>query len=279
MSSAPAPPHRLDGRPADALRPVRLTCGVLKHAEGSVLIEAGDTRVLVAATVESRVPGFLAGRGRGWVTAEYAMLPRATNTRSQREVQAGRPSGRTAEIQRLIGRSLRAVVDTAALGERTLILDCDVLQADAGTRTAAITGAHVAMTQALGRLYLSGDLPGWPVTAEVAAVSVGICGGVALLDLDFEEDQGADVDMNVVATGGGEIIEVQGTAERRRFDRAELDRLLDLALGGIARLAELQREALAGLLDEVADRQRQPRRSPAPAKDERELWRGRGPGR
>ncbi|HSM51358.1 MAG TPA: ribonuclease PH, partial [Thermoanaerobaculia bacterium] len=215
----------------------------------------------------------------GWVTAEYAMLPRATTTRSQREVQAGRPSGRTAEIQRLIGRSLRAVVDTAALGERTLILDCDVLQADAGTRTAAITGAHVAMTQALARLYLSGDLPGWPVTADVAAVSVGICGGVPLLDLDFEEDQGADVDMNVVATGGGEIIEVQGTAERRRFDRAELDRLLDLALGGIARLAELQREALAGLLAEVADRQRQPRRSPAPAKDERELWRGRAPGR
>ncbi|MCL4837425.1 MAG: ribonuclease PH [Thermoanaerobaculia bacterium] len=279
MNTPSSPSRRLDGRPADALRPVRLTCGVLKHAEGSVLIEAGDTRVLVAATVENRVPSFLAGRGRGWVTAEYAMLPRATNTRSQREVQAGRPSGRTAEIQRLIGRSLRAVVDTAALGERTLILDCDVLQADAGTRTAAITGAHVAMTQALARLYLAGDLPGWPVTAEVAAVSVGICGGVALLDLDFEEDQGADVDMNVVATGDGEIIEVQGTAERRRFRRAELDRLLDLALGGIERLAEIQREALAGLLAEVAERQRQPRRSPAPAKDERELWRGRAPGR
>ena len=273
------PPRRAADRPAAALRPLHLSSGVLKYAEGSVLIEQGDTRVLVAATVENRVPPFLAGRGRGWVTAEYAMLPRATSSRSPREVQAGRPSGRTAEIQRLIGRSLRAVVDTSQLGERTLLLDCDVLQADGGTRTAAITGAWVAMVQALGRLYLAGDLPGWPVTAQVAAVSVGICGGVPLLDLDFEEDQVADVDMNVVATGAGEIVELQGTAERRRFSRTELDRLLDLALAGIAELAAKQQEAVAELLEMVAARQQQPRRTPPAPRDERDLWRGRAPGR
>lgn len=278
MSSFPNALRRRDERPADALRPVRFESGVLKHAEGSVLIEAGDTRVLVAATVENRVPSFLAGKGQGWVTAEYAMLPRATSTRSQREVQAGRPSGRSSEIQRLVGRSLRSVIDLGKLGERSVIIDCDVLQADAGTRCAAITGGYVALVQALAKLFLAGDLAQWPVTATVAAVSVGICDGVPLLDLDYDEDQRADVDMNVVATAERELIEIQGTAERRRFSRAELDALLDLAFAGIERLAALQSQEVAAMLTEVEALRQRGRRRSAPARDERDLWRGQPAG-
>ncbi|KAB2955065.1 MAG: ribonuclease PH, partial [Thermoanaerobaculia bacterium] len=237
--------RRAGGRAADALRPTTIEIDVSKWAEGAALIAAGDTRVLVTASVENRVPGFLAGSGRGWLTAEYSMLPRATSTRNPREVAKGRPTGRTAEIQRLIGRGLRAAIDTSLLGERTLTLDCDVLQADAGTRTAAVTGGWVAAALALSRLYLAGDLPGWPLIAQVAAVSVGIVGGVPLLDLDSSEDQSAEVDVNVVATTQGHFIEVQGTGEKRAFDRAELDRVLDLALAGITRLGEAQRAAVA----------------------------------
>ena len=263
---------RRDGRAVDALRPIAIELDVAKFAEGSALIAAGDTRVHVTASVENRVPPFLAGSGRGWVTAEYSMLPRATASRSQREVVAGRPSGRTAEIQRLIGRSLRAVVDTAALGERTVTLDCDVLQADAGTRTAAVTGAWVALASALGRLYLAGDLPDWPLSGQVAAVSVGVVAGTPILDLDYAEDQSAEVDMNVIATADGRLVEVQGTGEQRSFARAELDRLIDLALAGIGELAVLQRAPLAELLAQVAERRaRGPRPKPA-AKDERKLW-------
>jgi ribonuclease PH len=254
------------------LRPLSIEPGFLKFAEGSVLIAAGDTRVVAAATVENRVPSFLAGSGRGWVTAEYAMLPRATLSRSPREGLSGRPSGRSAEIQRLVGRSLRAVVDLAALGERTLTLDCDVLQADAGTRTAAITGAYVAMVLALGKLYLAGDLAAWPVGDPVAAVSVGIVGGVPLLDLDYAEDSTAEVDFNVVGTPAGRIIELQGTGEKRSFDRRELDALVDLAFAGIAELGRRQQEVLAPILEEVQAVQRRGPRRPAPAKSERNLW-------
>ena len=263
---------RRDGRAVDALRPVAIELDVAKFAEGSVLIAAGDTRVHVTASVENRVPPFLAGSGKGWVTAEYSMLPRATASRNQREVVAGRPSGRTAEIQRLIGRSLRAVVDTAALGERTVTLDCDVLQADAGTRTAAVTGAWVALASALGRLYLSGDLPDWPLTGQVAAVSVGIVGGTPVLDLDYAEDQAAEVDMNVVGTADGRLVEVQGTGEHRSFARAELDRLIDLGLAGIDALAALQRAALAERLAQVEERRARGRRPPVAPRDERKLW-------
>jgi len=262
---------RTDGRAAVALRPLAIEMDPLKYAEGSVLIHAGDTRVLVAATVENRVPGFLAGTGKGWITAEYSMLPRATASRSAREVEKGRPSGRTAEIQRLIGRSLRAAFDLRALGERTLILDCDVLQADAGTRTASVTGAWVAATAALARLFLAGDLAAWPVVAQVAAVSVGLVDGAALLDLDFREDQRAEVDLNLVATADGRIVEIQGTGEQRSFARAELDRLIDLALDGIGELARAQRSALAERLEAVEDL-RTRGRSSAPAKNEKKLW-------
>jgi ribonuclease PH len=262
---------RTDGRPAAALRPLTFELDPLKYAEGSVLVRAGDTHVLVAASVENRVPGFLAGSGKGWLTAEYSMLPRATATRSAREVEKGRPSGRTAEIQRLIGRSLRAAFDLKALGERTLILDCDVLQADAGTRTAAVTGAWVAATAALARLFLAGDLAIWPGSAQVAAVSVGLVDGTPLLDLDFREDQRAEVDMNVVATADGRIVELQGTGEQRSFARAELDALVDLALAGIAELAEAQRAALRDRLAEVEEL-RGKRRVAAPAKSEKKIW-------
>ncbi len=269
-------PARVGGRTAAALRLFAITIDVAKFAEGSARVAAGDTLVHVTASVEGRVPGFLAGSGRGWLTAEYAMLPRATATRNTREVTQGRPSGRTAEIQRLIGRALRAAVDLEALGERTLTLDCDVLQADAGTRTAAITGAWVATVLALAKLYLEGDLATWPVVDQVAAVSVGIVGGVPLLDLDYLEDQDAEVDMNVVATVGGRLIEIQGTGERRSFERAELDRLVDLALAGIAELGRHQQAAVAerlALVEEVAARGR---RRPAAPKDERRLWGGPG---
>jgi ribonuclease PH len=264
-------PSRVDGRAANALRPVTIEIDPLKFAEGSVLISAGDTRVLVAASVERRVPGFLAGTGKGWLTAEYAMLPRATMTRTAREVSQGRPSGRTAEIQRLIGRSLRAAVDLSLLGERTLIIDCDVLQADAGTRTAAITGAWVAAVGALARIFVAGDMPTWPVVSQVAAVSVGLLGGTPLLDLDFREDQKAEVDMNVVATADGKLVEVQGTGEQRSFERSELEALLDLAQAGIADLAALQVRALGDQL-KMVEELRGRKRGSAPARSERGLY-------
>jgi ribonuclease PH len=266
-------PRRPDDRAADALRPLRIETGVLKFAEGSALIELGDTRVLVAASVENRVPPFRKESGEGWLTAEYSMLPRATHTRSAREVSQGRPSGRTAEIQRLIGRSLRAAVDLAALPERTLTLDCDVLQADGGTRTAAVTGAYVAAVLALGRLLLTREISAWPIRDQVAAVSVGIVRGVPLLDLEYVEDQVAEVDMNVVATPAGSLIEIQGTGERRSFRREEMDALVDLAFKGIGELAAAQNAALAATLAEVQDvLSRGDRRRPAPPKSEKDLW-------
>ncbi len=264
--------ERPHGRAANALRPVEIELGAMKFAEGSALIAVGDTRVLVSASIENRVPSFLVGSGRGWATAEYAMLPRATPTRSTREVSRGRPAGRSAEIQRLIGRSLRAVVDLGAFPDRTLILDCDVLQADGGTRTAAITGAYVAAAQAFGQLFLTGDIGRWPIQEPMAAISVGILEGVPLLDLAAAEDSAAEVDMNVVATHGGRIIEVQGTGEKRSFTRAELDALLDLALAGISELAGHQRRALATTLAEVESVAAKGSRRPAPAKPEKELW-------
>ncbi len=272
MTTPSSDVRRADGRRPSELRPLAIRCGVMRHPEGSAEIVCGDTRVLVAATVEARVPPFLAGSGKGWITAEYAMLPRSTASRSPREVQRGRPSGRTAEIQRLIGRSLRAAVDLTALGERTLTLDCDVLEADAGTRTAAITGAWVAATAALAKLFVAGDLTRWPVVDQVAAVSVGLVGGLPVLDLDYREDQRAEVDMNVVATAGGRLVEIQGTGEQGSFGRDELDRLLDLALAGVARLAEAQREALGERLAWVDERQEKGRRPKTAPKDERELW-------
>ena len=228
----------------DALRPIRITRGFTKHAEGSVLIEFGDTRVLCTASVEESVPGFMRGQGRGWLTAEYGMLPRATHTRGGREAARGKQSGRTQEIQRLIGRSLRAVVDLDALGERQVIIDCDVLQADGGTRTASITGACVAVHDALAGLVARGVLPAHPMRELVGAVSVGMYRGQPVLDLDYAEDADCDTDMNVVMTAGGHFVEVQGTAEGAAFTRAELDALLDLAAAGIATLNTHQREAL-----------------------------------
>ena len=264
--------RRPDGRPADALRSVRITPGALKFAEGSVLIEVGDTRVLVAASVEGRVPNFLKDKGQGWVTAEYSMLPRATHTRNTREVSQGRPSGRTSEIQRLIGRSLRAAIDMTAMPDRTLTLDCDVLQADGGTRTAAITGAWVAANLALARLLLTGDISEWPVRDQVAAVSVGIVNGAPLLDLEYVEDQAAEVDMNVVATAGGSVVEIQGTGEKRSFRREEMDALVNLAFKGIGELAEAQKAVLAPTLEEVRDVLSRGKRRQAPAKSEKDLW-------
>ena len=234
------PSHR---RP-DEMRPVRITRGFTRHAEGSVLIEFGDTRVLCTASVEESVPGFLRGQGQGWLTAEYGMLPRSTHTRSAREAARGKQSGRTQEIQRLIGRSLRAVVDLEKLGERQVIIDCDVLQADGGTRTASITGACVAVADALNGLVARGLLAASPMNDFVAAVSVGMYEGVPVLDLDYPEDSGCETDMNVVMTGSGGFVEVQGTAEGKPFRRDELDCLLQLASNGIAHLVGLQREAL-----------------------------------
>ncbi|MFO1337746.1 MAG: ribonuclease PH [Burkholderiaceae bacterium] len=237
--------QRSQGRAADALRPLRITRGFTKHAEGSVLIEFGDTRVLCTASVEERVPPHKRGSGEGWVTAEYGMLPRATHTRGDREAARGKQSGRTQEIQRLIGRSLRAVFDLRALGERTITLDCDVLQADGGTRTAAITGAYVAAQDAVATLLASGRIAASPVRDAVAAISVGIVEGTPLLDLEYTEDSACDTDMNVVMTGSGGFVEVQGTAEGVPFSRGEMDALLALAAKGIAELAEAQRAALA----------------------------------
>jgi ribonuclease PH len=236
---------RTSGRAADQLRPVRITRGYTIHAEGSVLIEFGDTRVLCTASVEERVPPHKRGSGEGWVTAEYGMLPRSTHTRSDREAARGKQSGRTQEIQRLIGRSLRAVFDLARLGERTIQLDCDVLQADGGTRTAAITGAFVAAQDAVNKLLAGGQLAQSPIIGPVAAISVGIVQGTPLLDLEYVEDVACDTDMNVVMTGAGHYVEVQGTAEGAAFTRAEMDHLLRLADKGIAELVLLQRQALA----------------------------------
>ncbi len=233
-------------RPADRMRAVRLTRGWLDHAEGSVLVEFGRTRVLCAASATEGVPRWRRGSGKGWVTAEYAMLPRSTHTRSDRESVRGRIGGRTHEISRLVGRSLRAVVDTAALGENTVVVDCDVLQADGGTRTAAVTGAYVALADAVTTLRSRGALAGEPLTGSVAAVSVGVVDGAPVLDLDYEQDVRADTDMNVVMTGDGRFVEVQGTAEGEPFDKTLLDRLLDLAAGGCAELTRIQAAALAG---------------------------------
>jgi ribonuclease PH len=232
---------RTDQRSHDQLRPVKVTPDYLKTAEGSVLIEMGNTRVLCAASVEDSVPGFLRGGGKGWVTAEYSMLPRATSTRTVREVSKGRASGRTMEIQRLIGRSLRSVVDLGILGERSIILDCDVLQADGGTRTAAITGAYVALSLAIRKLVKAGMLRKSPLIDSVAATSVGIVKGTAMLDLCYEEDSQAEVDMNVVMTGKGKFVEVQATAEKTAFDDAQLAALLALARAGIGELSLIQR--------------------------------------
>ncbi len=236
-------PTRPSGRRADELRRVSITRNYTKHAEGSVLIEFGDTKVICTASVEERVPGFLKGKGQGWLTAEYGMLPRATNTRSDREAARGKQSGRTQEIQRLIGRSLRAVVDLAALGERTIQIDCDVIQADGGTRTASITGAWVAVRDAIDRLKAGGLITADPLRDHVAAISVGIFEGNPVLDLDYAEDSNCDTDMNIVMTGAGHFVEVQGTAEGAAFTRAEMDALLGLAENGIAELVRRQQGA------------------------------------
>jgi len=237
---------RNDGRSTTALRPIKITRSFTRHAEGSVLIEFGDTLVICTASVEESVPSFLRGKGTGWVTAEYAMLPRATHTRSQREAAKGKQTGRTLEIQRLIGRSLRAVTDLAKLGERSIYIDCDVIQADGGTRTASITGAYVALVDALTTLKTRGLLAEIPLKEAVAAVSVGIVGGEALLDLNYLEDSSAEVDMNFVITSSGRFVEVQGTAEAEPFTGAQMDSMRDLALSGVEQLFAFQQEALAG---------------------------------
>ncbi len=245
MSTTPTTPSRADGRNADQLRPVTISRGWLDHAEGSVLVEFGRTRVLCAASFTAGVPRWRKGSGEGWVTAEYSMLPRATHTRSDREAVKGRIGGRTHEISRLVGRSLRSVIDYKALGENTIVIDCDVLQADGGTRTAAITGAYVALADAVdwakGEGLVKGSVS--PLKGSVAAISVGVVDGVPLLDLAYTEDVRAETDMNVVVTGAGEFVEVQGTAEGEPFDRATLDQLLDLALGGCADLTKMQQAA------------------------------------
>lgn len=235
---------RPSGRAINEMRQIRLTTQFTRHAEGSVLTEFGDTRVLTTASIESRVPSFLKGRGEGWVTAEYGMLPRATHTRNLREAARGRQSGRTLEIQRLIGRSLRAVVDRVALGERTITIDCDVLQADGGTRTASITGGYVALVLAVRELQRRGELRSNPIHGQIAAVSVGIVAGEARLDLDYAEDAEAETDMNVVMNEAGGFVEIQGTAEGHAFQRGELDRMLDLASHGIDSCLAAQRDAL-----------------------------------
>ena len=243
MSNATITRH--ESRAADALRPIRITRNYTRHAEGSVLVEFGDTRVLCTASVEERVPGFLKGKGKGWLTAEYGMLPRATHTRGDREAARGKQTGRTQEIQRLIGRSMRSVFDLDVLGERTVTLDCDVLQADGGTRTASITGAFVAAHDAVSSLLSRGVIANSPVRDFVAAVSAGLKDGIALLDLDYVEDSSCDTDMNVVMTGTGGIVEIQGTAEGEPFTREQLDALIAVAAKGIASLIDAQRRALA----------------------------------
>ena len=241
---------RPSGRALDALRAIRITRQYTKHAEGSVLIECGDTKVICTASIEDKVPGFLKGKGQGWMTAEYGMLPRSTHTRMDREAARGKQSGRTQEIQRLIGRSLRAAFDLQAFGERTLHLDCDVIQADGGTRTASITGAMVAAYDAFSKLVAQGALPAVPLKHFVAAISVGVFQGMPVLDLDYPEDSACDTDMNVVMTDNGAFVEVQGTAEGAAFDRETMNALLDLAQDGIAELIQMQKTAL-GLVDTV----------------------------
>jgi len=231
-------------RRPDQLRQLRFTRGFTRHAEGSVLVEFGDTRVLCTASIEARVPPFLKGRGKGWITAEYGMLPRATGERMHREAARGKQGGRTLEIQRLIGRALRAAVDLSALGERTITLDCDVLQADGGTRTASITGAWVALRDAIDQLRAKGELAADPIQAQIAAVSVGIFEGTPVLDLDYAEDSSAETDMNLVMDGEGRFIEVQGTAEGQPFSRAELDALLEIGAAGIREIQTAQLAAL-----------------------------------
>ncbi|MFQ5521907.1 MAG: ribonuclease PH [Candidatus Methylomirabilia bacterium] len=233
---------RHDGRRPDQLRPVRLTRNFIRHAEGSVLVEFGETRVICVASLDEKVPPFLKGQGQGWVTAEYGMLPRSTVTRTPRETS--RVGGRSQEIQRLVGRSLRAVVEMAKLGERTFWVDCDVIQADGGTRTASITGGFVALADAFAKLVQAGMLPGLPIRDCLAAVSVGVVGGVAMLDLDYVEDSAAEVDMNVVMTGTGQFVEIQGTAEQSPFGRERLREMLAMAESGISQLVALQRRAL-----------------------------------
>jgi ribonuclease PH len=238
-------PGRPDGRAPDQLRPVAVELGFQEWAEGSVLFSMGRTKVVVAATVSEEVPRWLRGTGKGWVTGEYSMLPRATQERTAREVQRGRPGGRTQEIQRLIGRSLRAVTDLSKLGERTITVDCDVLLADAGTRCASITGGYLALALAVRGLVERGAIPAEVLTDTVSAVSVGMVGGMAVLDLSYEEDASAEVDCNVVTTGSGRLVEVQGTAEGEPFARSELDALLDLAESGTKQLTQIQRDVLA----------------------------------
>ncbi|HTD52487.1 MAG TPA: ribonuclease PH [Thermoanaerobaculia bacterium] len=242
---------RPDGRTPSELRPVSIETGAIRHAEGSALISLGFTRVLCTASVEDRIPPFLKGSGSGWITAEYGMLPRATHTRSAREAASGRQGGRTHEIQRLIGRSLRSVVELRGLGERTITLDCDVLQADGGTRCAAITGACVALAMALAKLVRERTIPRWPLRETIAAVSVGLCAGQAVLDLAYAEDSEADVDCNVVGTASGAFVEIQATAERRPFTQERLDEFLALARQGLGRLREVQEKALAGHLSDI----------------------------
>ncbi len=236
--------ERVSGRRADQLRPVKLTRGFTRHAEGSVLVEFGDTRVLCTVSIEEKVPAFLKGKGSGWLTAEYGMLPRATGTRNEREATRGKQGGRTLEIQRLIGRSLRAVVDLEQLGERTLLVDCDVLQADGGTRTAAITGSFVAVHDALNWLRDRGGIQRLPIRDFVAAVSVGVHNGHVLLDLDYAEDSSCETDMNVVMTGSGSFVEVQATAEGTPFSSSQLAKMLELARGGVTKLVTAQKSAL-----------------------------------
>ena len=238
---------RPSGRRPDELRPVGITRRFTRHAEGAVLIEYGDTRVICTASIDEKVPPFLRGCNQGWLTAEYGMLPRATNTRAEREAARGKQSGRTQEIQRLIGRALRAVVDLSQLGERTIQVDCDVIQADGGTRTAAITGAFVAVHDAVTYLLGTGAIARSPIRDFVAAVSVGILAGVPMLDLDYREDSSCETDMNVVMTGAGGLVEVQGTAEGAPFSRAQLEAMLDLAAAGVGQLVDVQRRALAAL--------------------------------
>jgi ribonuclease PH len=247
VAGGPEGSPRVDGRGAADLRPLSVQMGYLEWAEGSALLEMGKTRVLVSASFEPKVPRWLHGTGHGWVTAEYAMLPRATAVRTEREVRHGRPSGRTQEIQRLVGRSLRSVTDLEAMGECTIWVDCDVLQADGGTRTASITAGYLAVAQALARLEGEGAVPAGVLVDAVAAVSVGIVGDELLLDLCYEEDANAEVDFNVVMTGSGGLVEVQGTAEGAAFSRAQLDAMLDLAAAGIAEMNEFQRATLTGL--------------------------------
>ncbi len=240
---------RRDGRDGFSLRPVTIQLDYVKHPEGSVLISFGDTRVLCAATVDERVPHFLKGSGRGWVTAEYAMLPRSTDQRNMRETGRGGLSGRTQEIQRLIGRALRAVVDMTKIGERSIILDCDVIQADGGTRTASVTGAFVALVLAVDRLIKAGKLAESPLTDFLAAISVGVVDGEVLLDLDYSEDSRAEVDMNLVGTGTGKLVEIQGTAEKEPFSDNQFFEMLEIARLGIQELVELQREVVASRVD------------------------------